>query len=553
MLDKQLLNQVVQSGFDNLIFLMRVEGHTLFYYEMVNDLAKEKTGITDKDIGKELQEVLSEEHYYNMYPEYVKAAESNEKVVYEDYFHSTSHNELISETTLMPLVNEDGECTHILASVRDITDYRHAELAKEQSKRHIQLSEQRYKSLFSDNTDAIVSVDLEGIMLEVNRAFEQLTGYHRGELLGKPATVIADEEQRKYGFAAFEMVLEKQAQSFELNTSFNGYQLDIDIKMTPIIVEEEVVGVYVILKDITEQRHAERTLMKNQERFQLIAESSHDLITLVDDHGIIQYASPSYRTILGYSEDQFIGESLLHKLHEEDGSRILNAFDHAKRKAQPIAMDFRQQHINGDWLWFELQAKPIFDENGHFYQMIVVTRNISERKAYEDELKSFAYHDPLTNLPNRRKFKQKMLDYLSEDRGEEQFAVLMFDIDDFKPINDTHGHDFGDEVIKEFGRRIESNLRDGDLVARMGGDEFIALLTGLHSEDDVIQVVRRIQDTLEGNWYIDNKVVNLTTSIGIVFPNHDQITDEDLIKMADNALYGAKALGKDTYQLMTVD
>ncbi|MET3683144.1 diguanylate cyclase (GGDEF)-like protein/PAS domain S-box-containing protein [Alkalibacillus flavidus] len=552
MVDKQLLAQIVQSGFDCMVFLMRVEGNTKFYYEMVNDLAKERTGITDDDIGKELHDVMPQDHYHVLYPEYVKVVETKDKVVYEDYFHSMKDRELISESTLMPLIDEQGVCTHILASVRDITDYRRAELAKEQSKQHIQLSEQRYKSLFSDNTDAIVSIDRDGMMVEVNRAFEQLTGFRKGDLLGKSASSITDDEQTQYGREAFAKVLDGDAQAFELNTHFNGYNVDVDITMTPIIVEDNVIGVYVILKDITDQRNAERTLMKNQERFRMIAESSHDLITLVDDNGIIQYASPSYKTILGFAPEQFIGESLLHKLHEEDGADILSAFEHAKRTGEPVAIEFRQRHQNGDWLWFELQAKPIYDENHEFHQMVVVTRNISDRKAYENELKSFAFHDPLTGLPNRRKFKQKLLDHVNKSEDVGQYAVLMFDIDDFKAVNDTYGHDIGDEVIKEFGRRIESSLRDHDLVARMGGDEFIALLTGIQTEKDALEVVQRIQKVLEKEWEIADRHISLTTSVGIVLPDDETVTDEELIKLADNALYDAKALGKDTYQFTVI-
>ncbi|GEN46839.1 sensor domain-containing protein [Alkalibacillus haloalkaliphilus] len=554
MLNNQLLNQVLMNGFDSMVFVMRVEGEERFVYELMNESAMRRTGLTENVIGKDLFDALPVEQAEFLMNKYKQSAQGQEKLLYEDTFHSNNEEKYISETKLTPLLNEHGECTHIVAVVRDITEFKEAELAREDSKRRLELSKQRYKSLFLDNTDAIFSIDYNGKLVELNNAFEELSGYPKDELLGQSAFKFVDLSIKRQLKKCFVQTLRKNPQNFEVNTyNARGMQLDLDITMTPVVVEGQVTGVYVVIKDITVQRYAERTLSKNEERFRMIAESSHDLITLVDGEGMITYASPSYGNVLGYSPEHYVGRSLLHNLHEEDFKGVLHSFDHAQETGDPISLEFRQYHQEKGWLWFELQGKPIYDDNGHFHQMVVVTRNISERKAYEEQLKMFAYHDPLTELPNRRLFQSNLSDHLDEyQKSGKGFAVMMLDIDNFKTINDEHGHDIGDEVIKEFGKRIQSSLRESDFIARMGGDEFIALLTNITSKKDALEVVHRVRRVVEQEWDVSGEEFAVTTSIGVALPDSEQVTNDELIKFADSALYDAKSLGKDTYQLTTI-
>lgn len=542
------------SGFDSMVFVMRVEGEDRFIYEFMNETAMNRTGLNQDVLGKGIVEVLPGELASSLVIKYRQSVEKKTNILFEGSFHSKSNEKYISETKLTPLLNEQGDCTHVVAVVRDITEFKKAEHARESSKRSLELSKQRYKSLFLDNADAIFSIDYNGKLVEVNNAFEELSGYPKQQLLGQSAFKFVDSSIKRQLKKCFIKTLRKKPQNFEVNTyNANGMQLDLDITMTPVVVEGQVTGVYVVIKDITEQRYAERTLSKNEERFRMIAESSHDLITLVDGEGIITYASPSYGNVLGYNPEYYVGRSLLHNLHEGDFKGVLRSFDHAQETGEPISLEFRQYHQEKGWLWFELQGKPIYDDNGQFHQMVVVTRNISERKAYEEQLKMFAYHDPLTELPNRRLFQTNLSEHLNEyQKSGKGFAVMMLDIDNFKTINDEHGHDVGDEVIKEFGNRIQRSLRETDFIARMGGDEFIALLTNISSKKDALEVVHRVRRVVEQVWDISGEDLAVTTSIGVALPDSEQVTNDELIKFADSALYDAKSLGKDTYQLTTI-
>ncbi|GAA0450354.1 sensor domain-containing protein [Alkalibacillus silvisoli] len=554
MISNQLYNQVLMSGLDSMVFVMRVEEEYNFYYEFLNDLAMDKANLTGEVIGKELRDVLSYEQSVYLHKKYTEAVKANSAITYEDLFHSNSKNGYITETKLTPLFNEQGNCSHIVAVVRDITDVKKAEKTREDSKKRLETSKQRYKSLFLENADAIFSVDYNGRLVELNNAFELLFGYKREDLINQVAFKFVNSQLKRKLKKHFVQTLRKEPQNFEVNThNGNGDEMDLDVTMTPIVMEGKVTGVYVIIKDMTEQRNAERTLSKNEERFRMIAESSHDLITLVDGQGVISYASPSYRHVLGYFPEHYIGQSLLHNLHEEDFNTVLDAFERAKELGSPISLEFRQYHQEKEWLWFELQAKPIYADDGQFHQMVVVTRNISERKAYEEQLKLFAYHDPLTELPNRRLFQSNLIKHIADyQKGEKGFAVMMLDIDNFKSINDEFGHDIGDQVIKEFGRRIQDSLRESDFVARLGGDEFIALLTNINSKQDALEVIHRIQRVIEDEWDVSGEELEVTTSIGVALPDSSMVSDEELIKFADSALYEAKSSGKDTYQLTTI-
>nr|WP_223155094.1 PAS domain S-box protein [Alkalibacillus aidingensis] len=532
---------------------MQVGEDRQFYYEFINEQALEKTPLTKNAIGQNLRAVLPMGQAERLEKKYIEAVITGRVITYEDHLYAPTGSEQVNEVKLTPLFSEGGVCTHVVAVARDITDFKRAEEAREVSKQRLELSKQRYKSLFHDNADAIFSIDHKGKLMEVNRAFEKLTGYNKKDLIGKFAFDIIDHKMRRQMKRHFIQTLRRSIQSFEVTIpNTNNEEMELDVNMTPIVADERVLGVYVIMKDITEQRQAERTLQSNEERFRMIAESSHDLITLVDHQGYITYASPSYKYILGHPPEHYVGQSLLHNLHEEDFDRVLDAFTYSKEYGQPISLEFRQKHREEGWLWFELQAKPIYDDHG--IQMVVVTRDISERKKYEEQLKLFAYHDPLTELPNRRLFKTYLIDHLKDYQNKGlNFAVMMLDIDNFKSINDDLGHDMGDEVIKEFGKRIKASLRDSDVVARIGGDEFVVLLSNITSKQDAIEIIHRIQKVLENDWIFSGQKVYVTTSIGVAMPDSQSVTEDQLFKIADNALYQAKSHGKDTYELTTIN
>ncbi|PKR76888.1 hypothetical protein CEY16_13850 [Halalkalibacillus sediminis] len=551
MCEKELLKSVFMHGIEDMVFVMRVEGSDTFVYDFLNNSAKEKTHFTDDVIGKDMRDVIQGSSLPFLLEKYAFVVANKHTVTFEDSFHSPKSKDYVNETRLNPLFNENGECTHVVAVTRDITELKEAEKARNESKRILEHSKQRYKSLFENNTDSIFSVDKQGILQEVNLAFEKLSGYTKEELIGRSTFDILHESLQRKSLRNFLRTLKGEPQSFEASISNKkGARFDLMVITTPIIIKGEIVGIYVVVKNISEQRHAQRILKESEERFRLIAESSHDLITLLDHDGNIIYASPSYRQVVGFSPEQYIGHSLLYNVHSEDHKNIMDGFITSINESSLISLEYRAKHSSKGWNWFEMNGRPIFDEEGGFLHMVVVSRDVTHRKQYEDKLKLFAYHDPLTDLPNRRLFQTHLTDAMNDyHQNGHKFAILMLDLDNFKAINDHKGHDFGDDVIREFSHRIKKCLRGNDTVARLGGDEFIAIVHHIESKQDVIEIVERMREQLNHTWEVRGEEVELTTSVGITMPNTEDITPEALMKQVDDALYRAKGAGKNTYQV----
>lgn len=199
---------------------------------------------------------------------------------------------------------------------------------------------------------------------------------------------------------------------------------------------------------------------------------------------------------------------------------------------------------NGQPFWVDATIIPLFDVEGRIYQMLSILFDITDRKEMEEQLHHMAYHDPLTNLPNRRMMVKHFREMEAKsNRTGNQVAVLYIDGDNFKEINDRHGHEIGDEFIHQFARALERSIRKYDVAARIGGDEFLILLPGIsaiNSRKQIENIISRIQQTLKDGWVIDGQSFSPTCSIGSALYPEDGIEFEELIQKADHALYEAK-------------
>lgn len=168
---------------------------------------------------------------------------------------------------------------------------------------------------------------------------------------------------------------------------------------------------------------------------------------------------------------------------------------------------------------------------------------------YEEKLTHMAYHDTLTGLPNRRLFTDRLKQAIKEaERHKRKIAVMFMDMDKFKQVNDTLGHDVGDSLLKQFAERVKGCIREGDTLARQGGDEFTILLPEIQEEQDAVQIANRILSSFQEPWHIGEHIIHTTSSVGIAFYPKDDTTGHELMKYADNALYEAKESGRNNYK-----
>ena len=299
---------------------------------------------------------------------------------------------------------------------------------------------------------------------------------------------------------------------------------------------------------LTEELHRQ----VSEARFASLVQHAHDLITVLDRHGIVIYQSPSIERVLGYAADEIIGTRFERLLLEGENSRLLALLHDGPARAAggSETIECSLRHRDGSARQLEILSTDLLDDEA-VRGVVLNGRDISERKAFEQQLEHQAFHDAVTNLPNRALFNERVRHALARARREQaQLAVIFLDLDDFKTINDSLGHAAGDLVLLEVAKRLECSIRVSDTAARFGGDEFAVLLEDTAGPQEAADVAERILHELTRPLALDEKEIVAQASIGISVLDGDYATGADeLIANADAAMYIAKRDGKGTYRL----
>jgi diguanylate cyclase (GGDEF)-like protein len=247
-----------------------------------------------------------------------------------------------------------------------------------------------------------------------------------------------------------------------------------------------------------------------------------------------------------------VGVKLIELLHPHENERVLNLLVEGLDGEQSEAVDCRLRHKDGSWLYFEvLRTNLLHDPN--VGGIVLNGRDVSERKAFEEQLTHQAFHDPLTNLANRALFADRVQHALSRQaRESSSLGVIFIDLDDFKIINDSLGHGPGDEVLAEVGRRMGGCMRPMDTLARFGGDEFAVLLEDVYRPQEVAEIAERILRALEAPFFLEDKEVFVNASMGIAMVQGEEaltLGADELMRNADVAMYMAKREGKGHFRV----
>jgi diguanylate cyclase (GGDEF)-like protein/PAS domain S-box-containing protein len=287
-------------------------------------------------------------------------------------------------------------------------------------------------------------------------------------------------------------------------------------------------------------------------RFRSLVAHSSDLITVLAADGTVTYQSPSIERLLGYSTDEIEGTRFDRLLRDSDRprlARILTGLPDSTPETHAIECSLR--HRDGTWLQFEVQQTNLLHDE-HVRGIVLNSRDVSEQKAFEDQLAHQAFHDPVTNLANRALFADRVQHALTRmERGGPSVAVVFVDLDDFKTVNDSLGHAAGDFVLQEVAARLEITVRPTDTVARFGGDEFAVLLDGVMDTQEAADVAGRVLRALDRHLEIDGKEVFPRASVGICIADRelDVPAAEELLRNADVAMYMAKRDSKGGYRI----
>lgn len=327
-------------------------------------------------------------------------------------------------------------------------------------------------------------------------------------------------------------------------------------------------NIYTVYQHLQLQR-IRRQLAEREQIFQLITENAADMIAVIDQNGNRLYNSPAYQKILGYRPEELEGTSSVEQIHPDDRARVQEVSSKARITGRGEQVEYRIRHKDGSWRFLESTASPIRSSQGEIVGLVIVNRDITQRKRAEERLEHQSFHDSLTDLPNRSLFLDRLQRSIAVSRRHPNFkcAVLFIDIDKFKVFNDSLGHAAGDSLLVQIAERLRSGLRSSDTIsgprhddanelfagestlARPGGDEFTVLIEELHGPSDAIRVAERIQQRLAVPFHINGQEIVLSVSIGIAFNNDGTAEAPDLLRDAEIAMYRAKGNGKDRYEV----
>lgn len=410
-------------------------------------------------------------------------------------------------------------------------------------------------SIMNSLSEGLYVMNKKGALTFINDSACKILGYKQEELLDKHAHSIFHAHKEDPSIKKcpiYSTVMQKQDfySDKEYFKNKNTTLFPVDVNSSPLLVNGKVDQIVTTFKDISIQKE-----MQNKMHMLTTAlESSMNAVVITDKEANIEWVNPAFETMTGFSSNESIGKKPKDLVFSGEQNRefyeTLWATILAKKAWRGELINKRKDE---SLYYEELSITPVLDEVGQIQHFIAIKQDISLRKEHEKNMETLAFYDILTKLPNRRLFIDRFETLLAQMKRNSFYSALLFlDLDKFKIINDTHGHEAGDVVLQESAKRLKALTRDHDTVARFGGDEFVILISHLDtspekSYNDMQKIADKICQSFRLPFYYKNESFNLSISVGTFLFNKKENSLKSLFKKADEALYEAKAKGRDIY------
>ena len=407
-------------------------------------------------------------------------------------------------------------------------------------------SEQHTLSLFDYNPEAVFTLDLEGHFMSLNAAAERLIEFKAEQMVGQPYDLVVLEEDKQRTREHFEATKRGEPQHYEIGVLNQRGQLQrIEITNMPIIINGEITGVHGIAKNVTQQREYEKRLQILDRSVE--ASTNGVVISDARKKGFpVIYVNPAFSAITGYQAEEMLGRSCSMLQGPGTSLNATKKIADALREKREVRCTIRNYRKDGTPFWNELILSPVRDSHGEVTHYVGLQSDISARIAHEEKLAYQATHDVLTGLANRSSLETYL--YESSLHETKLVYVLFIDLDGFKPVNDSLGHECGDHILQQTAQRLRAAIPEQDMLARFGGDEFVAVVQSITEPSDVVALVKTILAQFDAPFVYEDAEVTLSAAIGIASSDVPTSHPNELIQFADVAMYEAKRLGSGTYQ-----
>ncbi|HXN15478.1 MAG TPA: EAL domain-containing protein, partial [Usitatibacter sp.] len=456
------------------------------------------------------------------------------------------HDVIFSKATFFDAA---GAVAGLVGVVVDITQ-------RKQLEANTRESNERLRAVIHAAPLAIIARDFSGVIRMWNPAAERMFGWKEEEVLNTATTIVPEhltESTRRMRVAA------QAGETFWIAETQrrhrDGHLIDVSVSIGPIFnAEGQVTGTMVTIADISRRKQAEAALVESESHLRLAMEAAQMGMWYWEAASDRFTYSDGLNVLFGRRGDDALIDyrTLQERLHPHDRELFDATLRHAVKHGNDFQVDYRVVWADGSVHWLSNRGQVHRGENGRAERLIGVAMDISDRKLAEQRVAHMAHHDALTGLPNRVLLRDRIQQAIAQaHRQGSQLAVLFIDLDRFKTINDSLGHELGDRLLQSVASRILVCVREGDTVSRVGGDEFVIVIPGLSSSADASAVASKVLEVLSSAFHLHGHDLHVAASIGISLYPSDGSDSATLMRNADTAMYHAKDSGRANYQYFT--
>jgi diguanylate cyclase (GGDEF)-like protein/PAS domain S-box-containing protein len=434
-------------------------------------------------------------------------------------------------------LDETGLPVRMIGTIRDITEQKETEL-------EIKDKEARFRNLFEQSSEGILLSTLDGRILDANQKWLKMFGYEEDELASLRLSQLHPEEsQAMIRQSKNELLIRGSSHYTPVCLRKNGDAFLSEISASVIEYQGKRL-IQSIERDITEKKETEDWLKK----LSMAVEQSPVSVIITDTNGNIEYTNAHFEKVTGYSRQEVLGKNPRFLKSNETSDEDYKQLWETISSGREWEGEFHNKRKDGSLYWESGHISPIFNEQGEITHYLGVKENVTLKKEYEERILQQAHYDALTGLPNRFLVTDRLKQAIAQSvRNRSSMALMYIDLDDFKKVNDTMGHQAGDTILIDAAQRLRYMIREGDTVGRLGGDEFVVVLGQISAYADAEIVAEKILRAFNKPFMLDNVEIVLTTSIGIAMYPHDSQDEQQLMRNADTAMYRSKDEGRNTY------